>query len=313
MDSRRTLGDHIDATRVRVVGPGGPDRTNPWADRLKSIVVDGRKLGDHDLHDDKEPNKRINELLGIGYALVGADVDGEIAELHSVDPRREKGKATADFIATLNTGRTVRIELCSLVDERELQYVNVLQTMMRRTNERLAATSGVIELLGTHAPIYVRFYGAVPTPKTIEPVAQELVALILSEGSKLPYTRSMRRVGPEYPALHALDTCWTRDRSDELTHVEIHPNVLLLGRPQPKDAFRPMFEQKAAKFAAYSDDGGPVWLAMYIRSPLTIAYGDVEAIAEREVDFDPHPFERVVVGSLTIGVTFERGQPPKRT
>lgn len=310
MERRRTLGDHIDANRVRVVGPRGPDTKNPWTDRLKRIIVDGRPLADHNLEHDKEPNKLINELLGLGYALVGADAEGEIAEVHSVAAR--KGKATADFVATLKNGRTVRIELCSLVDERELQYVNVLRTMMRRTNERLAATPRILDRLGTHAPIHVRFCATVPTPRMIEPVVQELVGLILEEAEGMPLTRSMRRVGSNYPTLHSLDTRWTHYRSEKTTHVDIQPMVHLLGRPQPKDRFRPMFEQKAARFAAYSDDGSPVWLAMYINSPLTIAYGDVETIAEREVNFDPHPFERVIVGSLTIGVTFERGKPPRR-
>jgi hypothetical protein len=82
-----------------------------------------------------------------------------------------------------------------------------------------------------------------------------------------------------------------------------------MGTSRPRDAFPTLFKQKAERYADYSDGGAvPVWLAMYVRTALTYPYGDVEAIGHTE-GVSPQPFERLIIGSKTIGVVFEEGKP----
>jgi hypothetical protein len=80
-------------------------------------------------------------------------------------------------------------------------------------------------------------------------------------------------------------------------------------RPNLEAAFEPMFTKKAKKISQYSD-GLPVWLALYGDTGMTFPLGAVESLASRE-GFDPHPFERAIVGCFTAGVVFERGILPR--
>lgn len=299
----RTMADHVETTRVRV--SPGPDHPSEWHVRLNGLRFDGRRLSEHLLTDEKEPNKRLNEMLGLGHSLVGCGADFEIAEIRSLQPR--EGRATADFEATLRTAGTVRIELCRLADRSEKQYQDALNEIWRRTNEALRSTPDVLARLGTEDTFFVRFYDDVPTSKDIAPAARELTALILDEGGRIPRTASMRRAGAHYPTLHRLGTNWTRLPDGENVGLRIDPLLHVVGRPNPKAAFRPMLAKKAEKFTSYSDDGIPVWLAFYVDSQIGVAtaYATVEEI-ERDGGVDPSPFERVLVGCLTKGVTFKR-------
>lgn len=67
-----TVYEHIEATHVRVYGPNGEEPMSLWDRRVCGLMVDGRPLGDHQLPQHKEGTKRINEMMGIADALVGA-------------------------------------------------------------------------------------------------------------------------------------------------------------------------------------------------------------------------------------------------
>jgi len=137
----RTLGDHIDETRSKVYGPNGLEPESHWHTRLKALVVDGKPLGLLELVPGKETAKRVDEIQGLGYALVGANVDHEILEIRSLPTRHDV--ATPDFEATLVDRRTVRIETCSLVDSSERVALNVHNAIHKRVVERLNASAAV--------------------------------------------------------------------------------------------------------------------------------------------------------------------------
>ena len=99
------------------------------------MVFDGKPLAAHELSAEKEPTKRLNEMRGFAYALVGAKSDGMVRELRSLCP------ALPDFEAELVDGRIVRIETCALANEDELQYCNALKANERRVNAKLAEHS----------------------------------------------------------------------------------------------------------------------------------------------------------------------------
>lgn len=153
----------------------------------------------------------------------------------------------------------VRIEICTLVDEREQVYVNVLVDAERRTNAVLAARPNIMDVIGSHGPIYARFYGTLPTPQDISIIAQELSALVIAEAADIPQTRSMRKVGHQYPTLHRLGMHWARPPSEKPVRVAIDPMRHLFGRPQPGESISRMLAKKAAKCSAYADDGVPIW------------------------------------------------------
>ena len=157
----RTMGDHIDATRLLVNGV--PDHLGGRYERLKGIRFDGLALGHHPLTDDKEPNKRVNEMLALGHVLVGSGAVDEVGQVTLLKER--PGVATPDFEAILLTGRTVRIELVRLADQGEKIYLNALTEIARRTNEALRDTPDILALLGTQGRFHVRFYSRVTSPK----------------------------------------------------------------------------------------------------------------------------------------------------
>ncbi len=66
---RRTLADHFEATKIEVVGP--PDHTERRRQRMRSMVFDGRELGDYELEaqGDKEQEKRFQELQGMAFSI----------------------------------------------------------------------------------------------------------------------------------------------------------------------------------------------------------------------------------------------------
>lgn len=142
MSDRRTMGEHIEATRLRVHGPMGEEPISGWDQRIGAMIFDGRPLAEHQLLAEKEPSKRINEMLGAAYALVGSGADAEIAELRSLPTRQ--GIATPDFAAQLFNGREVRVEVCALTNEAEQEYLNaVLHPFLRALAHRARHRAGI--------------------------------------------------------------------------------------------------------------------------------------------------------------------------
>jgi hypothetical protein len=297
MRAPTTVYEHIDATRVRVHGPRGEEPMAVWDRRICALVVDGRPLGHHQLPQHKEGTKRINETMGIGGALVGANVDGEIRALRSLAPRA--GIATADFEADLIDRRTVRLETCALVDETQQRYVNAAGAIMQRVNAAIATAPPV----WAASPYYARCYGRRLAPTDIGPVSRELAAFLTKNGPTLPVTASLTKIGAPYGALDRLGTHVCRlDREGE-TGLMLQPLLHLLGDARPRELFPKLFAQKAAKYDEYSDAGAiPVWIAMYVLSPMTLPHGDVEALLAAAPD--PRPFDRLIIGSKTIGGAF---------
>lgn len=72
-------------------------------ERALQIKVNGYALGDIPLGDHKEEIKRVNELLGAAWALVGANVESKISELYTIPPGNDL--PTPDLDAVLVDGR----------------------------------------------------------------------------------------------------------------------------------------------------------------------------------------------------------------
>lgn len=297
MRAPTTVYEHIDAMRVRVHGPRGEKPMAVWDRRICALVVDGRPLGEHHLPQDKEGSKRINEMMGIAGALVGANVDSEIRALRSLMPR--PGIATPDFEADIIDGRTVRLETCALVAETQQRYVNAAGAIMQRVNAKIATVPPV----WAASPYYARSYARPVAPTDIGPVSRELAAFLTQNGPTLPITASMTKIGAPYSVLEQLDTHVCRLKRQGETGLMFEPLLHLLGDARPRDLFPELFAQKAAKYWGYSDAGTiPVWLAMYVLSPMTLPYGDVEILVAAALD--PRPFDRLIIGSKTIGRAF---------
>ena len=289
--------------------PPNPDRADSVHPRLCRLVFDGKPLADHELQTEKKAVQRVNEMLGLGYALVGANIDDEIVELQSIPERH--GVATADFEATLTNGDTVRIEVCGLTDELERSYSSDCLQIALRANRMLGATPGSLDLLGPTSPFLVRFDAAIPTGRDIGPASEELVRLILTDGPTFRRSWSMLRVNSEYITLHRLGAIWTRKPTQHRVAVQVTVNPRFLQSSRPRHAFERIFAQKIEKYDDYSDGGTvPVWLAMYVNTTFKIPYGDIEAIMQREID--PAPFQRLILGSLTIGAAFPRKRSGRR-
>jgi hypothetical protein len=73
------------------------------------MIFDDRPLAEHVLLAEIEPTKRVNEMLGAAYALLGSGADMGIRELRSLATRPDI--ATPAFNALLVDGRDFRIEV----------------------------------------------------------------------------------------------------------------------------------------------------------------------------------------------------------
>jgi hypothetical protein len=293
------MGDHIDDTRVLV---NGRRETSAVHERLKAIVFDSMPLGAHVLTNDREPNKRQNEMLALGHVLVGTGVDIEVSEVRSLTAT--SAHATADFEASMLAGKTVRIELCRIANVQEKRCIDAVEDISRRAVALLNAASDVPRLFGGSDPFYVRINGRVPMPRDVVAAADELAHLILSEGPSIRTSRSMRRVTARYPVLHDLEAHWTRIDGDAL-YLEIEPPRHLLAPFDGRIEFAEIMVKKARKIHAYSGGGGfPVWLATYVDTAFKYPYGIVEEFRSG-LPLEPAPFNRLLIGCLTNGVTFD--------
>jgi hypothetical protein len=292
------MGDHIDDTRVLVNGRRGKSAVH---DCLKAVMFDGIPLGAHVLRNDREPNKRQNEMLALGHVLVGTGVDIEVSDIRSLSAAH--ARAAADFEASLLVGGKVRIELCRIANVTEKRCLDAVEDIERRTTAILNATPNIPGLFGTADPFYVRINARVPTRRDVVPAAAELGRLVLSEGPSIPKSDSMRRVGPQYPVLHDLEVHWTRVKGKDLG-LQIERPRHLLGRFNGRDEFTHIMTKKAQKILDYSEGGQfPVWLATFVDTAFTIPYGIIEAFRAGP-PLDPVPFRRLLLGCLTNGVTF---------
>jgi hypothetical protein len=300
-----TIRDHVNATAVRVVG--GVDHVAPRRERLLRMVFDGRPLGDYALLPEahKEERKRLEEMQGLAIALISADVDREIESAISLPPRGHV--PTPDFEVVLRSGARIRTELCRLSDSVEKRYIDALSEIGRRAENLLSGMADVDSVLGTDN-VLVRLYGGVPTPKDIAPAALELADVVANDVGLVRVSTRLWPVGPERPTLFRLGAHWARVEDNYPARIMMDPSLELV-HPDLEAAFDPMFAAKAKKIAKYAA-GKPVWLVMYGDTGMTFPLGAVDSIARRET-FDPHPFERVIVGCFTAGVVFERGAAPR--
>jgi hypothetical protein len=197
-------------------------------------------------------------------------------------------------------GRTVRLETCALADDTQLRYVNAARAIMQRVNAAIAASPPV----WSASRYYVRCYKRALAPVDIDPVSRELGEYLTKHGPALPITTSMNKIGPPYDVLEKLDTHVCRLDGGGDTGVFVEPLLQLLGNARPRDLFPILFAQKAAKYPEYSDAGTiAVWLAMYVLSPMTLPAGDIEALVAGAPD--SRPFDRLIIGSKTMGGFFD--------
>ena len=291
------MGDHIIENRVRVHGPHGLEPMSSWDARIGKVIFDEVPLAEHVLYAEKEPTKRINVMLGVAYALMGAGVDDEICKIRQLTTRN--ALSTADFKATLVSDDVVRIETCSLTNEVERKFLSALGAIVRIVGGKLANYPAVI----AHSPYVVRFYNRVLGPEDVQNVSRELNALLVEQGPHVLQSTSMKKIVPEYLVLHGLEAHWICLAGDDRTGVILDPLTHLLGKTRPRDLFPELFVKKAEKNLEYSDRGTvSVWLVMYVLSSLQMPYGDIDALIAQNPS--RAPFDRLILGSKTIGAAF---------
>jgi len=249
---------------------------------------------------DKESTKRVNEMEGLAYALVGCDLDLEITELRCLSPRG--GRATADFEATMRDGRTIRVELARLIDADEKRYLDAIGEIITRARRVIDATPG-IDMLTGGGSIVIRFYGEVPMPHDIDDASTELANVIVKDVPRKGVGTTLWPVGADCSTLHRLGAHWAHLTYDGTTVISADASPRMGNQQAATARLLPMFAQKRAKFSDYSE-GKPVWLVFYSDTQLFYPIGIVDSLRDVET-FDPRPFERVLVGCFTAGVVFE--------
>lgn len=294
-----TLQDHF----ARVLGVDADGRFA----RLCSISVDGVPLGNQraDVARNREEEKRFVELQWAAIALVGCDADLEVRELRSLAARHDV--ATPDFEAALRDGRTVRLELSCIVfgsENQQNKYFDAIARIAQQTLEKMPAYANA----GTY---HYRVYdpnGTKIGKDEAKVGAVELAAFIQSDGRFKKVSSSMYLAQADrYPILSRLGVHVCHD---EPAGTPI--GVMWDPMSEPADiqgalgVFERIRSDKGAKVAEYSDNGAvPVWLVLAAQSLKQefLALSVVNHL-EHVNTIDPAPFERVLVGCYTAGVTF---------
>ncbi len=307
-DTPKTLADYVEATKVDV--SGAPDYAAGRRLRLKSLIVDGRPLGDYELDaaSGKESAKRFTELQWLAISLIGCDADREVRTVTSLAPR---SVPTADFEATTASGSLVRIELGNVVDEREKRLLNAVTGIHSEVQARLVR--GIPGVTG--GEFSARLYpGADPTWGDVASAADEFVSFMQDIVRRREPSVTLWPADSEYSTLKKLGACLAYLSADGPPRFSLRPALATSNHQATLQIFERLVTKKKAKFADYSE-GYPVWLSIAVESVITPfqALGFVQFLQGLD-SFDPAPFERVLVGCFTAGVTFTKSrQRPRYT
>jgi len=301
----RTLAEYFEESKVQV--HGGPDYFAARRVRMAAMIVDGRPVGEYEtiVLRDYEGWKRFEELQWLALAMVSCDADLEFREYRSLVPR--PGRATPDFEAVRADGGVVRIEIFRLIDKAERLYLDAIARIAAGAQAHIEASAPTAS-----GQRFVHFYDAVPTRRDVTSAVPELAAFILSDPRLRRPSLTLWKAGPEYPTLHRLNAHVAFDDPEGSLRVIVRPDRSLANQAATVEAFYTLVDKKRQKFSEYSD-GCPVWLACAVKTQLFYPLGTIQELGQ-DANFDPRPFERVLAGCFTAGVTFEQPfEPPRRT
>lgn len=294
----RTLRQHFEA----LLGNISPERV----ERLCAIVIDGQTLGSYPtgIHRDREAEKRFEEMQWAAVALVGCDVDREIVELRSPEPRL--GEATADFEAIVRSGDGVRLEVARLVFRVEREQTEYFASIGGDANALLNRDD-----FAEKGTFLYRVYDPTRTRigrDEVHLAVPELARFVRTTPGLLQNPNRLIAVKDErnYPTLSRLQVSVFHNGVSGQTHLMWDPLIEPLDTAGAVKVFRDLLEGKAQKVPGYSDNGAvPVWLVIgvYSITQKYIALSTVQALASMD-SIDPRPFTRVLVGCTTAGVTF---------
>jgi hypothetical protein len=295
-DTPKTLADYFEATKVDV--SSAPDYAAGRRLRLKSLIVDGRPLGDYELDavSGKESAKRFTELQWLAISLIGCDTDREVRAVTSLAPR---SVPTADFEATTASGSLVR------VDEREKRLLNAVTGIHSEVQARL--DRGIPGVTG--GEFSARLYpGADPTWGDVASAAAEFASFMQDIVRRRDPSVTLWPADSEYSTLKKLGACLAYLSADKPPRFFLRPALVTSNHQATLQIFERLVTKKKAKFADYSE-GYPVWLSIAVESVITPfqALGFVQFLQGLD-SFDPAPFERVLVGCFTAGVTFTKSR-----
>jgi len=297
----KTLANYIDESGVKVTG--AQSASNARSERMKAIVIDDRPLGSYeiDMEYDKEGSKRFSEYQWVAISLVGCDADLELKEIRSLKPRH--GKATPDFEATTRKGDVVRIELCRLIDEDEMKLWGAFGKIFPDVQKCVDEASGN----GLNGEFLVRIYREGDIQGSDVASATEQLARFIKTDQRLQAVSDiLHAAGPEYPTLHRLEVRVAHRDAKGRARVVFDPDVLQSDTKKGMELLLENFDCKKVKYVDYSD-GYPVWLVFIAQSysQRFISLSLVNSLRDNDT-FDSRPFDRVLLGCYTAGVTFEK-------
>lgn len=295
----RTLADYFEAAKSDVTG--GPDFTMGRRSRMKDLIVDGEPLGDHavDAPTEKKARSRFKEMQWLAISLLGCDADLELRDVRRLD---ERSVPTADFEATTKGGEILRIELGNVVDEEEMRSDRAIRRIESEVQRRLS--SNVAGMGGEFASHL--YPGAAPIGSYVAPATAEFIGFIREIAAVAQPSRKLHPAGSKYGTLEKLGARLAyRGES-------VEPKFKLRAAHKVSDHSATM---KSFMSLLSKTGGYPVWLVLAVESPVVpfLAIGFVQYLQSLNT-IDPAPFERVLVGCYTAGVTFtDAGHRPRYT
>lgn len=307
MKQIKTLADYFEAAKSDVTG--GPDFTIGRRDRMKSLIVDGRPLGDHefDASTDKKARSRFKEMQWLAISLLGCDADLELRDVRRLD---ERSVPTADFEATTKRGEILRIELGNVVNEQEMRSERAIRRIESEVWHRLS--SNVVGVHGEFASVL--YPGISPIGSDVAPATAEFIAFIREIAAVAQPSAKLHPAGSKYGTLQKLGAHLAYLSALEEPTFQLRAAHKVSDYSVTMNSFTNLLIKKKAKVGSYSG-GFPVWLAVAVESPVVpfLAIGFVQYLQNLDT-LDPAPFERVLVGCYTAGVTFTKsGQKPRYT
>jgi hypothetical protein len=301
----KSVREWDESHRVKVYGLDKPSHLDEIGERALAIIIDGIPFGDHGLPDSasatyREDIQRLNDRLTATKLLVAAGLDQQIGCLETLAPRQQ---ATPDFDATLVDASNVRIEVSTILDDRDKQFSVALNNIAGRLYdevEKLPAQTKSVDVMFLLPDVVYR-------QREVASLVSEFVEIVSNVPQDLRAGTTVYGFdATAQPIAARLGIGWSLQNRDAARPIaNVRP--WQFERRDIKgivDAVDGIIAQKAAKWNDYSDGGQiPVWLVLVIESFSHYPLAAIHPISEKAITVKP--FEKMIIGCVTSALLYE--------
>lgn len=260
--------------------------------RLLAIRYEGKPLGDHELRmrttepGETEYRKDFGEAVSFAHVAVGAGIDGQIADMVSVQPPEP------DLLVTLTDGTQVYVEVAQVTEQQSARSSSTIRAINKHIHNR-AASDPAFASARIGCGLMFKFANVPPSRET-KAVADEMVDVLyatdfatLERGTLMPVPTT---IAPKLSALGARYAVLAGSATVITAQSDAHWF-------DPNDSVDDLDARLADKMSKVYVPSKPIWLALALNDLRQVPQFTMEAIRAR-VPTTIGQFKRVLVGTM---------------